>query len=40
MQNRRQAIQHSAVVASLLSAAGWLPTAAQAAPNKAAFEAK
>lgn len=40
MQNRRQAIQHSAVVASLLSAAGWLPTVAQAAPNKAAFEAK
>jgi len=40
MQNRRQAIQHSAVVASLLATSGWLPHAALAAPNKAAFDAK
>ena len=40
MINRRQALSHSAKVATLLAAAGLLPQAAQAAYNNAAFEAK
>ncbi|QPF76258.1 thiosulfate oxidation carrier protein SoxY [Roseateles sp. DAIF2] len=42
MQNRREMIQHSAVVAGLLAGAGLLPAAAQAqqAVNRGAFDAK
>ncbi len=40
MQTRRQALQHSAIVAGLLMTAGFLPATAMAAYNKAAFEAK
>jgi sulfur-oxidizing protein SoxY len=40
MQTRRQMIQRSAAVASLLGGLGLLPQAAQAAWNSAAFEAK
>jgi sulfur-oxidizing protein SoxY len=40
MLTRRQALTHSAQVAAMLAAAGLLPTAAQAAWDKAAFEAK
>jgi len=40
MLNRRQALTHSARVATLLAAAGLLPMAAQAAYPTAAFEAK
>ena len=40
MQTRREMLAHSAQVAGLLAAAGLLPTAAQAAWNQAAFDAK
>ena len=40
MQNRRQMIQHSAIVAGLLAAALPLTAGAQAAFNRAAFDAK
>ncbi len=40
MQTRREMIARSAAVAALLGAAGVLPARAQAAWNKAAFEAK
>ena len=40
MQTRRQMMQRSAAVAGLLGGLGLLPPAAQAAWNKAAFEAK
>ncbi|HYN59563.1 MAG TPA: thiosulfate oxidation carrier protein SoxY [Rubrivivax sp.] len=40
MQTRREMLARSATVASLLAAAGMLPTAAQAAWPQAAFEAK
>ena len=40
MQTRRQHIQHSAVVASLLAGTGLFPQFAHAAFNKAAFDAK
>ena len=40
MQTRRERLTHSATVASLLAAAGLLPTPAQAAWPQAAFEAK
>jgi sulfur-oxidizing protein SoxY len=40
MQTRRQMIQRSAAVASLLGGLGLLPQSAQAAWNSAAFEAK
>jgi sulfur-oxidizing protein SoxY len=40
MQNRREMMARSATVASLLAAAGFLPTAAQAAWPQTAFEAK
>ncbi len=40
MQTRRQILQRSAVVASLMGGLGLLPAAAQAAWNVAAFEAK
>ncbi|CAB5722497.1 sulfur oxidation protein SoxY [Delftia tsuruhatensis] len=40
MTTRRLALQQSAAVAALLAAAGLLPAAAQAAYNKAAFDAK
>ena len=40
MQTRRETIKQSALVASLLAATGLFPQYAQAAVNKAAFEAK
>lgn len=40
MTTRRLALQQSAAVAALLAAAGLLPATAQAAYNKAAFDAK
>lgn len=41
MLNRRDMMQHSAVVAGLLASTGWLPGLAQAqALNRAAFDAK
>ena len=40
MINRRDMLAHSATVASLLAAAGLVPTAAQAAWNQQAFDAK
>ena len=40
MQNRREIIARSAAVAAALAVAGLLPAHAQAAWNKAAFEAK
>ena len=40
MQTRREMMARSATVAGLLAAAGFLPTAAQAAWPQAAFEAK
>lgn len=40
MQTRRDMLAQSATVAGLLAAAGMLPAPAQAAWNKAAFEAK
>jgi sulfur-oxidizing protein SoxY len=40
MLNRRDMLARSAIVAGLLAAAGLLPTAAMAAWNQAAFEAK
>jgi len=40
MLNRRQAMTHSMQVAALLAAAGLLPATAQAAWEKAAFDAK
>ncbi|HZT55328.1 MAG TPA: thiosulfate oxidation carrier protein SoxY [Burkholderiaceae bacterium] len=40
MQNRREMLTRSAAVAALLAGAGVLPARAQAAYNKAAFEAK
>ncbi len=40
MQTRREMLHHSAAVAALLAGTGLLPTAAQAAWNKSAFEAK
>jgi len=40
MQTRRELLTHSATVAGLLAAAGFLPTPAQAAWPQAAFEAK
>ncbi len=39
MQNRRETLKHSAVVAGLLATAGF-PQFAHAAFNKAAFDAK
>ncbi len=40
MQTRRETLQRGATVAALLATAGWLPQSAQAAINKAAFDAK
>jgi len=40
MLNRRELLARSATVAGLMAAAGLLPTAAQAAWNQTAFEAK
>jgi sulfur-oxidizing protein SoxY len=40
MQTRREMLSQSATVAGLLATAGLLPTAAQAAWNEAAFQAK
>jgi len=40
MLNRRAMLAHSAKVVGLLAAAGWLPQAAHAAYNAAAFEVK
>lgn len=40
MLNRRALLAHSAKVAGLLASAGWLPQAAHAAYNAAAFEVK
>jgi sulfur-oxidizing protein SoxY len=40
MQTRREMMARSAMVAGLLAAAGFLPTAAQAAWPRAAFDAK
>jgi sulfur-oxidizing protein SoxY len=40
MPTRRETLQHSAVVASLLAAAGFFPRAALAAWNNTAFDAK
>jgi sulfur-oxidizing protein SoxY len=40
MLNRRQVLSHSAQVAALLAGAGLLPTAAQAAYDAKAFDAK
>lgn len=40
MQTRRETLQRGAAVAALLATAGWWPQAAQAAFNKAAFDAK
>ncbi|MEY4713630.1 MAG: hypothetical protein RIS88_3080, partial [Pseudomonadota bacterium] len=40
MQTRRDTLRHAAALASLLAASGWLAPAAQAAYNKAAFEAR
>ena len=40
MPNRREMLARSAAVAALLAAAGMLPARAQAAWNKAAFDAK
>ena len=40
MLNRRDLLSHSAKVAALLASVGWLPNAAHAAWNNAAFDAK